>query len=52
MGKVVIDYEGFKEVLRDYLAENLINEMISAMHDTRAAIKEIKLYKNNSSVRV
>lgn len=41
MGKVVIDYEGFKEVLRDYLSENLIDEIISCMNDNLVFIEDI-----------
>lgn len=29
----IIDYEKFKDVLRDYLAESLIDEIISGMND-------------------
>lgn len=41
MGKVIIDYEGFKDVLRDYLAEKLIDEIISCMNDNLVFIADV-----------
>ena len=41
MGKVIIDYEGFKDVLRDYLAEHLIDEIISCMNDNLVFIADV-----------
>ena len=41
MGKVIIDYEGFKDVLRDYLAEHLIDEIISCMNDNDVFIEDL-----------
>ncbi|MEE1517284.1 MAG: hypothetical protein UF228_06770 [Lachnospiraceae bacterium] len=41
MGKVVIDYEKFKDVLGDYLAKNLIDEIISCMNDNLVFIEDI-----------
>lgn len=41
MGKVIIDYENFKDVLRDYLAEHLIEEIISCMNDNNVFIEDI-----------
>lgn len=39
MGKVVIDYEKFKDILGDYLAKNLIDEIISCMNDNLVFIE-------------
>ena len=41
MGKVVIDYEGFKDVLSNYLTKNLIDEVISCMNDNLVFIEDI-----------
>ena len=41
MGKVIIDYEGFKDVLGDYLDKNLIDEIISCMNDNLVFIEDI-----------
>ena len=41
MSKVIIDYENFKDVLREYLAEHLIDEIISCMNDNDVFIENI-----------
>lgn len=41
MGKVIIDYDKFKEVLSDYLSKNLIDEIISSMNDNDVFIEDI-----------
>ncbi len=56
MGIVIIDYEKFKDVLRDYLAESLIDEIISGMNDNDVFITDlvefivVKSKKANSAV--
>lgn len=44
MGKVVIDYDGFKDVLSNYLAEKLIDEIISCMNDNLVFIADVEEY--------
>ena len=41
MGKVIIDYEGFKDVLSNYLSKSLIDEVISCMNDNLVFIEDI-----------
>ena len=41
MGKVVIDYEGFKDVLGNYLSKNFVEEVISCMNDNLVFIEDI-----------
>lgn len=51
MGKVIIDYEGFKDVLGDYLTKNLIDEIISCMNDNLVFIEDIDEVKPKSDVK-
>ena len=41
MSKVIIDYDEFKDVLRNYLAESLIDEIISSMNDNDVFVADI-----------
>ena len=41
MGKVVIDFEKFKECLSDYFTENLISEIIEDMNDNDVFIEDV-----------
>lgn len=39
--KVVIDYDGFKDVLGEYLSKSLVDEVISCMNDNLVFIEDI-----------
>lgn len=40
--KIVIDYEAFKEVLSDFLADRLVEEFIDNLNDNDVFIEDVE----------